>query len=87
MDPQRRLGIYVGYESPSNIRYLEYKISDIITARFADYHFNEAIFLALGEEKKQLKKEITWSETFLLHLDPYKNNMSQKCKILCIYKK
>ena len=59
MGPQRRLGIYVGYESPSIIRYLEPKIGDMFTAQFADCHFNEAIFSVLGEEKKQLEKEIT----------------------------
>jgi len=72
MDAQRRLGIYVGYESPSIIRYLEPKTGDIFTARFVDCHFNEAIFPALGGKKKQLEKEITWSEPSLLHLDPHK---------------
>ena len=32
MDSQRRLGIYVGFESPSTIRYLEPLIGDIFTA-------------------------------------------------------
>ena len=58
MGSQRRLGIYIGYESPSIIRYLEPKTGDIFTARFADCHFNEVIFPTLREEKKQLKKEI-----------------------------
>ena len=44
MGLQRRLGIYVGYESPSIIRYLEPKIGDVFMPRFADCHFNEAIF-------------------------------------------
>ena len=48
MGPQRRLGIYVGYTSPSIIRYLEPVIGDMFTARFADCHFNEDEFLALG---------------------------------------
>ena len=52
MGPQRILGIYVGYESPSIIRYLEPLISDIFTVCFADCHFNEEIFPALGGEKK-----------------------------------
>ena len=68
MGPQRRLGIYVGYEFPSIIRYLEPKIGDAFMARFADCHFNEAIFPAFGGENKQLEKEITWSEPSLLHL-------------------
>ena len=67
---------------------LSLKTGDVFMARFADYHFNEAIFSALGGEKKQLKKEITWSEPSLLHLDPHtKQCESQKCKRLCIYKK
>ena len=69
MGPQRRLGIYVSYESPSIIRYLEPKTGDVFTARFADCHFNEVIFSALGEEKEQLEKGITWSEPSLLHLE------------------
>ena len=39
MGPQRRLGIYVGYESPSIIKYLEPTTGDVFTARFADCHF------------------------------------------------
>ena len=35
MGPQIRLRIYVGYESPSIIRYLEYKTGDIFTTLFA----------------------------------------------------
>jgi len=70
MGPQIRLRIYVRYESPSIIRYLEPKIGDVFMARFADCHFNEIIFPALGE--KQLKKEITWSKLSLLPLNPHK---------------
>ena len=56
MGPQRRLGIYVGYETSSIIRYLEPLTGDVFTARFADCHFNEAIFPPLGGEKKTLRK-------------------------------
>ena len=38
MGPQRRLGIYVGYDSPSIIKYLEPSTCDLFTARFADSH-------------------------------------------------
>ena len=44
MGRQRRLGIYVGYDSPSIIRYLEPSTGDVFTARFADCHFNENLF-------------------------------------------
>jgi len=41
MGPQRRLGIYVGYDSSSIIKYHEPSTSDLFTARFADSHFDE----------------------------------------------
>ena len=51
MGPQRRLGIYVDFNSPSIIRYLEPLTGDVFTARFADCHFNEHVFPLLGGEK------------------------------------
>jgi hypothetical protein len=51
MGPQRRLGIYAGFDSPSIIRYLEPLTGDIFKARFDDCHFNETIFPPLGGEK------------------------------------
>ena len=41
MGSQIRLGIYVGYDSLSIIRYLEPSTGDVFTARFVDCHFNE----------------------------------------------
>ncbi|KAJ9536411.1 hypothetical protein OSB04_un000403 [Centaurea solstitialis] len=72
MGPQRRLGIYVGYESASIIKYLEPLTGDLFTARFADYHFDESEFPALGGGTKQLdnQSKISWSELSLSHLDP-----------------
>ena len=59
------------------MRYFEPKTGNVFTARFADCHFNQAIFPTLAEEMKQLEKKITWSELFLFHLDPHtKNNVS-----------
>ena len=58
MGPQIRLGIYVGFDSPSIIRYLEPLTRDLFTARFADCRFDETNFLQLGGEKKKLKSEI-----------------------------
>ena len=49
MGPHRKMGIYVGYESPSIIKYLEPMTEDLFTARYADSIFNEDHFLALGE--------------------------------------
>ena len=59
--PQRRLGIYVGYDSPSMIKYLEPSTCDLFTARFADSHFDESIFPTLGGERKKLEKRY-WLE-------------------------
>jgi hypothetical protein len=52
MRPQRRLRIYIGFHSPSIIKYLEPLTGDIFTARFADCQFDEIIFSILGEKKK-----------------------------------
>ena len=51
MGPQRRLGIYVGFDSPSIIRYLEPLIGDLFTAQYADCQFDETVFPSLGKEK------------------------------------
>ena len=56
--PQRRLGIYVGFESPSIIRYLEPLTGDVFTARFADCHFDETTFPTLGEELRSWKMKL-----------------------------
>uniref|UniRef100_A0A2N9I099 Reverse transcriptase Ty1/copia-type domain-containing protein n=1 Tax=Fagus sylvatica TaxID=28930 RepID=A0A2N9I099_FAGSY len=72
---QRRLGIYVGFDSPSIIRYLEPLTGDIFKARFDDCHFNETIFPPLGGEKSlpEARREITWNVSTLSHLDPRTN--------------
>ena len=70
MGPQRRLKIYVGFETPSIIRYLEPLTSDVFTSRFTDCQFNEVIFPTLGGEKKEGEMDISWNEPSLLHLDP-----------------
>ena len=64
------MGIYVGFETPSIIRYLELLIGDVFTTRFADCQFNEVVFPTLGGEKKQGERDISWDEPSLLHLDP-----------------
>ena len=56
MGPQRKLGIYVDFNSPSIIKYLEPSTGDVFTARFADCQFDETIFPILGEEKEKLVK-------------------------------
>ena len=71
MGHQRRLRIYVGYETVSIIRYLEPLTGDVFTARFADCQFDESVFPSLGGEKKIQEKNISWNEPSLLYLDPY----------------
>ena len=83
MGPQRRMGIYVGFESPSIIRYLEPMTGDLFTARFADCHFNEAVFPSLGGEKVDQNKreiDISWNATQLSHLDSRSNSCEQEVK-------
>ena len=72
MGPQRRLGIYVGFDSPSIIRYLEPMTGDVFTARFADCHFDETIFPPLGGEKTvpEERRELSWTLPTLSHFDP-----------------
>jgi hypothetical protein len=53
--PQRRLRIYIGFHSPSIIKYLEPLTGDIFTARFADCQFDEIIFPILGGKRKTEK--------------------------------
>ena len=48
--PQRRLRIYIRFEFPLVIKYLEPLTGDSFTTRFTDCHFDKTIFLALGEK-------------------------------------
>ncbi|KAL0302656.1 UNVERIFIED_CONTAM: hypothetical protein Sangu_3086700 [Sesamum angustifolium] len=75
MGPQRRLGIYVGFESPSIIKYLEPMTGDQFTVRYLDCQFNEIIFPVLGGEDKEIKrKDIAWNATSMSFLDPRTND-------------
>ena len=55
MGLQCRLGIYVRFNLPFIIRYLEPLKGDVFTARFMDYHFDETNFPPLGERKNIYK--------------------------------
>ena len=67
------MGIYVGLDSLSIIRYLEPLTGDLFTAWFADCHFDETNFPSLGERKisSEEKHELSWKVPSLIHLDPY----------------
>ena len=75
MGPQIRLGIYVGYASPSIIRYLDPSTEDVFTSRFADCHFNENLFPPLGGEKSvpEERREITSNASGISHFDQRTN--------------
>ena len=51
LGPQRRLGIYVGFQSASIINYIEPLTGEVFTARFVDCHFDENLFSPLGGYK------------------------------------
>ena len=57
MGPQRKLGINVGFDSPSIIRYLEPSIDDVFKARFDDCYFDETVFPTLGAKSHCQKHE------------------------------
>jgi hypothetical protein len=51
MGPHWKLGIYVGYVTPSIIKYLEPMPKDLHTVQYTDCVFDEDHFLALWGEK------------------------------------
>ena len=71
MGPQRRSRIYIGFDSPSIIKYLEPLTGDVFRARFVDCHFDEVNFPSLGEDKlpKEEQCEIIWNASSMSHLD------------------
>ena len=84
MGPQRRLGIYVGFDSPSIIRYLEPLTGDMFTARFADCHFDETVFPSLGGRKDRSRrtKKLTWVVPTLSYFDPRSIQCENEVKMI-----
>ena len=71
MGPQRRMGIYVGYESPSIIKYLEPTTGDLFKARYEDSQFDESTYPSLGGDNSRLiTKEIEWFRPSTSWQDP-----------------
>jgi hypothetical protein len=72
MGPHRRMGIYVGFQSLSILKYLESLMGDLFTTWFADCIFNEDHFLALGGDNKFITDdwEIIWDDKSILSSDP-----------------
>ena len=54
--------------------------NDVLTARFADCHFNESVFPLLGGEKSipEERREISWKASIMTHLDPHTNQCELK---------
>ncbi|XP_074352634.1 uncharacterized protein LOC141691776 [Apium graveolens] len=75
MGPQRRMGIYVDFDSSSIIRYLEPLIMDVFTARYADCHFDESMFPKLERDNDlhKLNSEISWNASGLNSIDSCTN--------------
>jgi hypothetical protein len=73
MGPHGKMGIYVGYHSPSIIKYLEPMTEDLFMARYADCIFNENHFPALrGKFHNNLKcQEINWDDKSIISSDPH----------------
>ena len=70
MGPQRRMGIYVGFDSPTILKYLEPTTGDLFKARYADCHFNESELPTLGGDSSKMVKEISWNQTSISWQDP-----------------
>ena len=89
MGPQRRLEIYVGFDSPFIIRYLKPLTGNVFTTRFTDCHFNESVSPPLGREKWIPKKqrEITWNASTDVNWSSKDHSFVKTCKsiIRCIY--
>jgi hypothetical protein len=88
MGPHRRMGIYVGFQSPSILKYLEPLTGDLFTTQFGDCIFNEGHFPALGGDKKFITngQKINWDDESILSSDPHtKETELQVQKIIELY--
>jgi len=73
MGPQCRKEIYVSYESPFIIRFLEPLTGDLFTVRFVDCHYDKIVFpLLMGDKNVNVpeeQRELTWTIPTMSHLD------------------
>jgi hypothetical protein len=85
MGPHRRMRIYVGFQSPSILKYLEPLTGDLFTTWFANCIFNGDHFLALRGDNKFINdgQEIDCDDKSILSSDPHtKETELQVQKIL-----
>jgi hypothetical protein len=61
LGPRRQLGIYVGFQSPSIIRYLSPQTGDLFTAHMSMCEFDEQTFPKLGEDEGLSRQRLTSS--------------------------
>ncbi|KAM1195665.1 hypothetical protein ACFX2J_022123 [Malus domestica] len=68
------MGIYIGYDLPSIIHYLEPLIGDLFTRWFTDCDFYEIVFPSLWGDKiiniPVECRELLWITPTMSHLDP-----------------
>ena len=73
--PQRRMIIFVEYDSSSIIRYVEPLTGDLFTTHFADCHFYETVFMSIEGDKNvnipEEQRELSWTTPTLSYLDPH----------------
>lgn len=70
MGPQRQRGIYIGFDSPSIIRYMEPTTADVFKARFVDCHFFEHTFPKLTLQDQREPPDLQWHATSPFWSDP-----------------
>ena len=82
MGPQCRLGIYIGFNSPAIIKYLEPLIGDVFRVRFEDCYFDEVNFSSLGRDKlpNEERHEIIWNASSMSHLNPRTTQCDREVK-------
>jgi hypothetical protein len=73
MGPHRKIRIYVGYHSPSIIKYVEPMTGDLFMIRYANCIFNEDHFLTLWGELKYNSEcqEINWDDKSIISPNPH----------------
>lgn len=79
-DPKRQLGIYIGFESPSILRYLDPITGDSFVAHISMCKFNENLFPRLSTEEQTAQEcgfKFDQPDTVTLHKDPY-NGQGEK---------
>ena len=80
MGPRRKLGIYVGFQSPSILRYVDPDSGDLFIAHMSTCEFDETKFPKLGADLHAINtKDFHFEQTTTssLHKDPY-NGQGEK---------